>query len=189
MPFTPLHLIPGFVIYLLFFPYVDLLALTVATIFIDVEPTVNLFILNTRPLHGILHSLLGALFVSAPILLFCCRLLETRSNALVKLFGYIRWNPAPRPIPLKMTISSIYIGIASHLILDYWTHEALPVSYPMDPSGALWSEAFDLWSFDLTSYLLLRPHLLLYASGIILIPITYVMGRWLHKEEPFTRFP
>jgi len=160
-----------------------------AAIFIDAEPFVKLFILNTRPLHGVLHSLFGALFIAAPILVLGCRVLETRSQALVRAFRVIRWNPTSTPIPLKMTVSSVYIGIASHLILDYGMRETPPVFYPLDPSNALQSGAFDLWSFDIASYLLLLPHVLLCASGLILIPTAYVIGRRLYKEEPFSRFP
>jgi len=189
LPFTPLHLIPGLIIYLLLFPHMDLLALMLANIFIDIEPFINLFILQTRPLHGILHSLVGAPLIGAPILILSCRALETRTRALVEILKVIRWNPTPRLISVKMTLSSVYIGIASHLILDYWAHETPPVLYPLNLNNALQSEAFNLWSFDLAAYLLLPPHLILYASGLVLIPIAYIMGRRLHREKPFSHFP
>lgn len=86
MPFTPLHLSPGLIIYLLLFPCLDLLALMVATIFIDVEP-------------------------------------------------------------------------------------------------------FNLWVFDLVSYLLLWPHVLLCMSSLVLTPIAYIRGIRLHGEKPFSHFP
>lgn len=166
----------------------DLLALTLATMFLDIEPFVNLFILQVRPLHGVFHSLIGALLIGAPILILCCRVLETRSQALVKALGVIRWKPTPRLIPIKMTTSSVYIGIISHLILDYWARETSVFS-PLNLGNELQSEAFDLWRFDLGGYLFLWPHLVLYVSGVILIPIVYVVGRRLHGEAPFSYFP
>jgi len=130
LPFTPLHFVPGLVMYLLLVSYVDFLALTMAVVFIDIEPIVQLFVFRAGPLHGMLHSLVGALFVAAPVLILTCRLIETKTHVLVQVFKVVGWNPEVRRVSLGTTTFGVYLGIASHLLLDYWMHSDIQVFYP-----------------------------------------------------------
>lgn len=177
MPFTPLHFIPGLMVYLLLFPYVDALALALSVVFIDIEPIINLFILRSFPLHGLFHSLIGALLLAAPILVLGCRLLETRKRMLAKVFNAFGWNPELREVSIGTTAFSVYIGLATHLILDYWMHDDIAVFYPFGDGNPF-------QSYDLAS----RSQAGLFF-GLIVSPLLWFVGKRVHKREPFKCFP
>ncbi|MFQ6075237.1 MAG: hypothetical protein ACE5Z5_03750 [Candidatus Bathyarchaeia archaeon] len=177
MPFTALHLIPGLIVYLLLFPYVDLPALMIATVILDIEPFANLFLFHRWPLHGALHSPVGALLIVAPILTVSSRLLETRSRVLVKIVGVVGWRPRVRTVPLKATVSSVYTGIISHLVLDFWMHDDIPVFYPFGSGNPFRSDLLMIWSGVAV------------IAGLATTPLLYVIGSRLYRDKPFSHFP
>lgn len=177
MPLTPLHLIPGLVMYLLLVPYVDLLALAIAVVFIDIEPIAHLFIFRSGPLHGLFHSLLGALLIATPVLILICRFIEMRTDIIVKAFKIVGWNPKVRLVPLRTTVLSVYLGITSHLVLDYWMHSDVPVFYPFDFGNPFQSNVLTGWS-----------HIGLFI-GLIASPLIWLIGDRVFKREPFHHFP
>lgn len=177
MPLTPLHLIPGLVIYLLLFSYVDLLALALAVVFIDIEPIANLLMFKSSPLHGPFHSLVGALLIATPALILACRLLERRTNAIVRAFRIIGWNPKARRVSLITTAFSAYLGVGTHLILDYQMHPDVSVFYPFSSGNPFLSETLTIWS-----------HTALFL-GLIASPLLWYIGKRVHKERPFRFFP
>ncbi|NHJ12817.1 MAG: hypothetical protein EAX95_04035 [Candidatus Thorarchaeota archaeon] len=60
MPFTPYHLGPAFLIGVIFFPALDVAALLLSSVTIDIEPLAMLMFGIPGPLHGYLHTFLGA---------------------------------------------------------------------------------------------------------------------------------
>jgi len=147
--------------YLLLVPYVDFLALTMAVVFIDIEPIVQLFVFRAGPLHGMLHSIIGALLIAAPVLILICRLIETKTHVLVQVFKVVGWNPEVRRVSLRLTTFSVYLGIASHLLLDYWMHSDIQVFYPFASGNPYQSHTLMVWS-----------HAALFI-GLIVSPIVY----------------
>lgn len=177
MPFTALHLIPGLIVYLLLFPHVDLPALMAATIILDIEPFANLFLLHRSQLHGPLHSPAVALLIVAPLLSVGSRLIERRSLFLVGIAGVFGWRPKVRTVPPKTTVSSVYIGIASHLVLDVWMHDDIPVLYPFGTANPFRSDLLMAWSG------------VALMAGLAVTPLLYLIGSHLHQDKPFSHFP
>jgi len=163
--------------YLLLVPYVDLLALTLAVVFIDIEPIMQMFVFRAGPLHGILHSLIGALFIAAPVLILVCRFFETRTRFLVQVFSIVGWNPELRRVSVKTTTLSVYLGIASHLLLDYWMHSDIPVFYPFAAGNPFQSSDLMVWS------------LIALFIGLIVSPILWLIGKHVFKYKSFHYFP
>ncbi len=60
MPFTPYHLGPALLFGLLLFPIVDITALLLSSVLVDVEPLYVIMFAPGLPLHGILHTYIGA---------------------------------------------------------------------------------------------------------------------------------
>lgn len=60
MPFTPYHLGPALLFGCLLFPIVDVAALILSSVLVDVEPLYVIMFAPGLPYHGILHTYVGA---------------------------------------------------------------------------------------------------------------------------------
>ncbi len=123
MPFTPLHLGPGFLMGLLFFRYLDLPTVLVASVILDVEPVLVLSLSIDAPLHSVFHSFLGGT-LAAVLLIVVMRPLRPRLSSLFSLLGLEQ-----RPFLRTITLASL-AGIYLHLLLDAVMHHDLQPFYP-----------------------------------------------------------
>jgi membrane-bound metal-dependent hydrolase YbcI (DUF457 family) len=125
LPFTPFHLGPGLLMGLLLFRYLDLPTVLVASVILDVEPALVLFLHINAPLHGFFHSFLGGTFV-AILLTAVMRPLRAR---LAPLLAFFRLEQ--RPAVTKIALASL-AGIYLHILLDARMHLDIRPFYPFD---------------------------------------------------------
>ena len=136
MPFTPFHwgisiFIQGILIFL------DPLALFIGSVIPDIEGITALFILPGRglPLHGPLHSFLGAFFLT---------LLTGISSWLC--FRYVlpqivlkfQLNFSLPEYSLKCSLLSAFLGTFSHIILDAPLYSDMDLWYPLGVGNPLY---------------------------------------------------
>ncbi|MFX0064245.1 MAG: hypothetical protein ACFFC7_18895 [Candidatus Hermodarchaeota archaeon] len=111
MPFTPFH----FGIAILLFgimPFLDPLALFVSVIIPDIEGITALFILpySGLPLHGPLHSFLGAIALGI--------VTGGVSYLVLKIFQKYGIIPSQIHVTLSKSMFSAFLGTISHILLD-----------------------------------------------------------------------
>jgi hypothetical protein len=112
MPFTPFHFGPSFLIGMLFASHLNMAAILLASVAIDIEP-IYCLVTNSCPLHGILHTYLGAtglsLFVT-PVIYLGKKPLQRLSELLGIVFReleavcYVKkeWNGSRLDAPLAI---------------------------------------------------------------------------------------
>ncbi|MGV9168419.1 MAG: hypothetical protein ACOC38_00570 [Promethearchaeia archaeon] len=124
MPFTPFHFGPAMLLAFLFFPFFDVAALLLSSVIIDIEPFGVIFLGFPGPLHGILHTLLGA----------------TVMGILVALLIYILKMPVQKILSLfkiqqDMKVGrSIYtslFGTYLHVLLDAFLYAEMNPFFPL----------------------------------------------------------
>ena len=127
MPVTPLH-----------YPFAFLLsktdkrlslpALVVGSVMPDIEVPLMWIFFSTLPDHLFLHSLIGAATVGTLLTVFVTRFLYT--PIISTIFGVDRTelNEVCRITP--WLVASSFIGVMSHLILDYPMHLYNPILWP-----------------------------------------------------------
>ena len=119
MPFTPFHLGPGLLIGLIFKQWINIPAILIASIIVDVRATYCLFT-GCYPLHGPLHTFLGALILSS-LVIFSIYLFRDRLKS-ISIFFKIKQDYSFQSI----VIGSV-IGVWLHVILDAFLYpEMLP---------------------------------------------------------------
>lgn len=124
MPFTPFHLGPALLIAMIFFPYLDIIALGLGSIIVDIEPAYYLFFTNKGPYHGFLHSFLGATITGIGLSLALYPFRKTYLR-LVRLFGL------NQDTDFKKILGSSLIGTYSHIILDMPLYPEMKPLYPL----------------------------------------------------------
>ncbi|MFQ6136681.1 MAG: DUF4184 family protein [Candidatus Hydrothermarchaeales archaeon] len=122
MPFTLFHLGPALVIGLLANDHLDLPALLISTVFIDVEPLLNM--LRSSPIwHGFLHSFFGAtvfgVFTAIILLPF-----KERSYEVMRMFKLEQHSS------LKKMLFGSLIGVYTHVSLDSFLYWDIKPFYP-----------------------------------------------------------
>ena len=123
MPFTPLHLGPALLIGLLLFPILDLPALVVSSVILDVEPVYLLFQPHEY-LHGFFHTYLGASIIAVPlaaIVIFSRRPL----NRIAAVFGLTQGSSFR-----KVLLTSLF-GVYFHIFLDSFLYPDIRPFYPL----------------------------------------------------------
>ncbi|MHA1616144.1 MAG: hypothetical protein ACTSX9_02430 [Candidatus Njordarchaeales archaeon] len=124
MPFTPFHLGPALLIGLLFFPFLDIFALCLGSVILDLEPLYYLLFTYKGPYHGLFHTFLGAT-VAGVFLSIILYPLRRYYLWLVKLFK-LEQSTSFR----KILVSSL-IGTYSHVILDMFLYPEMKPLYPI----------------------------------------------------------
>ena len=135
MPVTPLH-----------YPFAFLLSKTdkrlslpapvVGSVMPDIEVPLMWIFFSTLPDHLFLHSLIGAATVGTLLTVFVTRFLYT--PIISTIFGVDRTelNEVCRITP--WLVASSFIGVMSHLILDYPMHLYNPILWPwVDPYAVI----------------------------------------------------
>ena len=124
MPFTPYHFGPGLLLGIIFFPFVDLATLLIASVILDLEP-LSIIILNLPlPLHGFFHTYLGATVVSL-LLTVCIWPLRKHLNEIVSIFGLHQQSSFRQILPAGL------IGTYSHVFLDSFLYAEMNPLYPL----------------------------------------------------------
>jgi len=124
MPFTLLHLGPALLLGMIFFRYVDLLIFSVSSIIVDIEPFLVLALNLDCPIHGFVHSFLGATIIA----LFL-------AAAMVKVRERLGWVLGFFKIEQKPSIGSIilasFLGAYLHILLDSPLYPEMRPFYPL----------------------------------------------------------
>lgn len=111
MPFTPYHLGPALLFGVILFPLFDIAAFAVASIVLDIEPFLVIYLSLDLPLHWVFHSYLGATLVAIPTSLIMWWL-RNPIKSLLEIFGITQKTTFPR------TLLASIAGTYSHVFLD-----------------------------------------------------------------------
>lgn len=192
MPFTPLHLGPALYLGVVFRRSLHLPTLLVASVAVDVEPLLVLLLGLDAPLHGPLHTFMGATAVGVVVALLMY-LIDARLYPLYRLFrldvgGFLRPT-------LGSHVASGIAGTTSHILLDAPLYYDMTPLYPVpvnpfyfsDCSEAafaiLWAVCIYLGVAGLVGYLRhsfgRRAALALAAFAIGLFYLIVFRGTWM----------
>lgn len=164
MPFTPFH----FGIALLLFaimPFLDPVSLFVGSVIPDIEGITALFILPNLglPLHGPLHSFLGAIVLGVITGGTCYLILQY--SGLHDIMN----KTLPTSITLKKSIISALLGTFSHIILDAPLYEEMNPFFPFTGNPYLGIiPSSDVYLICIISYIL---------GGLIMLI------KYIHNEQ------
>ena len=123
MPFTPFHLGPGLLIGLIFKQWINIPAILIASIIVDVRAAYCLFT-GCYPLHGPLHTFLGALILSS-LVIFSIYLFRDRLKP-ISIFLKIKQDYS-----LQSIVIGAVIGVWSHVILDAFLYPEMVPFWPV----------------------------------------------------------
>ncbi|MFW9927114.1 MAG: hypothetical protein ACFFDM_10120 [Candidatus Thorarchaeota archaeon] len=122
MPFTPYHFGPGLLLGTFLFPFVDIATLMIASVVLDLEPLVVIFL--NLPLHGFFHSYLGASFASIVLSAFVYPF-RSYLNKIVSLFGLYQSSS------YRHIIAASIMGTYSHVFLDSFLYVEMNPFFPL----------------------------------------------------------
>ena len=159
MPFTPIHMGPGFAIKSLLQKKFSLMVFGWSQIVIDIQP---LFVIlsGSGNIHGFSHTYLGATFIA----LFCAlsgKYLGELGLIIIRRKEYL-------PINWNVAFISAFIGTYSNVLLDSVMHSDVIPFNPFWKSNIL---------FSIVSVNTL--HIFCFASGLIGIVIYYLIEKRL----------
>jgi membrane-bound metal-dependent hydrolase YbcI (DUF457 family) len=162
MPFTPIHMGPGFAIKSILKKNFSLMVFGWSQIVIDIQPLI--VILSDRgAIHGFTHTYLGATLIA-----FFCAL---SGKYLGELGLKIMRKKEYLPINWNVAFISAFIGTYSHVFLDSIMH------YDVIPFNPFWKSNI---LFSIVSVNML--YIFCLASGLIGIVIYYLIEK-SHTEK------
>ena len=151
LPFTPFHLGPALFIGLLFFPFIDIIVICIASVIIDVEPAYYLFFTNRGPYHGLLHTYLMATVVGL-ILSIVMYPIRRYYLKLLSLFGL------KQETNFKNILVSALIGTYSHIFLDMFLYPEMKPFYPFEGNPFLYAlSVWTVYEICVVAFLLALP--------------------------------
>ncbi|MBS3794100.1 MAG: hypothetical protein KGY80_04345 [Candidatus Thorarchaeota archaeon] len=123
MPFTPFHFGPAMLFVFLFFPFFDVAALLLSSVIVDVEPFGVLFLGFPGPLHGFLHTFVGATIMGilASFLVYILQLPVQRILVLFKIRQETKIS--------RIVYTSLF-GTYSHVFLDSFLYAEMNPFFP-----------------------------------------------------------
>jgi hypothetical protein len=126
MPVTPFHLGPGVVLKAISPGWFSFGAFTAVQVAIDLE-TISNILIGRYPIHGPLHTVVGAVAVSIVVAVMARRLLPPIARAagrfLAHVEGYPRWLvPSTSPRRWTALLIGALLGALSHVVLDAVIH-------------------------------------------------------------------
>ena len=124
MPFTPYHFGPGLLLGIALFPFVDLSTLIIASVILDIEPLLVMRLNLPFPVHGILHTYLGATIV-AIVLSFALLPMRSHFDKIVSLFGLHQETSFRHILPAS------FIGTYAHVFLDSVIYYEMSPLFPL----------------------------------------------------------
>ncbi len=124
MPFTPFHFGPALLTGVLLFPFIDLVAIMVSSVILDIEPFLVLFLRLQAPLHGLSHTYLVATIV-AILTAGVLWLLRTPITDIASMFG-VTQEPSKQGIFL-----ACLFGTYSHVLMDSFIYAEMNPFFPI----------------------------------------------------------
>lgn len=121
MPFTPFHLGPALLLGMIFKKNIDLTAVLIASVIIDIRAAFCLFF-DYEPLHGPLHTYLGATILA----LLLSYVLNRYS---------LRYNRNGRTKPI---VFGSLVGVWSHIFLDSFLYTDIVPFWPISSNPMYW---------------------------------------------------
>ncbi|MCK4634805.1 MAG: hypothetical protein KAT37_02940 [Candidatus Aenigmarchaeota archaeon] len=123
MPFTPFHLGPGFLLGLIFRRWVNLAAILVASVIVDVRATYCLFT-GCYPLHGPLHTFLGATILSLAVIIG----VYVFRDQLKRISDFFKIE---QDYSLQSIAIGSLLGVWVHIILDTFLYPEMHPFWPV----------------------------------------------------------
>ena len=124
MPFTPFHFgpgsLPGFILYKKFY----IPSLLIGSIIIDIEPIAVIIFNLDYPLHGYLHTYLGATLMEIATWLLILLFLPTISKFMA-IFSL------EQETNYKTILSAAFLGTYSHVFLDSFLYAEIHPFFPI----------------------------------------------------------
>ena len=129
MPLTPFHIGIGLALGMLLFRYINLPAVLLASVIVDIEPIYCMFIGNCQ-LHGFSHTFIGGtLFAIAVIIIIVA--LRTHLSKISKIFR------VEQDYSLKSIVLASFVGVYAHLVLDSFMHGDMNPFWPIEGNPLL----------------------------------------------------
>ena len=158
MPFTPFHEGPAILIGLLLLGILDFPTLLIASVIIDIEPFLVIVLNLNYPLHGYLHTFVGATLMAI-----------ITTILMIPLRPYL--TPILESFKVTQEVSNLkilmaaFIGTYSHILLDAPLYPEMNPFYPYigNPFYGLFS-ATEVYMFCIITFII---GLLVYISLII----------------------
>jgi membrane-bound metal-dependent hydrolase YbcI (DUF457 family) len=144
VPLTPFHLGPAVVVKAAARRHFSLRIFTLTQILIDLEVALGVFA-STHPLHGPLHSLIGATFVGLLAATLGRHVFNALNAPLRALLRRVEGMPAwlveeVVPITWSAAIIGGTVGAISHALLDAVVHPHVSPFWPFSPSNPFFVE-------------------------------------------------
>lgn len=122
MALNPLHALALLPIYFKRPLWIDPLAITISSTFVDIE-VAWLFLSGSSTTHGIWHSAVVAVTVYPLLVTALAVALEWRCPRQTEgVFRFMRWDTRKARYPLKAVYLCSLLGGLSHIFFDMWTH-------------------------------------------------------------------
>ena len=126
MPFTPFHLGPALIIGLPLRKRIHAPTFIIANVIVDIEPFLVLTYNLNYPLHGYLHTIVGAIILG---LTLSCIMYVLRGS-LDKLFKLLKL--VEKGVNLKGFVTAGVGGTLIHVLLDSPIYSDIRPFYPLD---------------------------------------------------------
>ncbi|MGI0015800.1 MAG: hypothetical protein ACREBU_20475 [Nitrososphaera sp.] len=124
MPFTPFHLGPSFLIGMLFLSQLNMAAMLLSSIIIDIEP-IYCIISHSCPIHGVLHTYVGVTALSLTGVTAAIYVTKKQLQRISDALG-IKQTYSLRSIAI-----GALIGGWSHVFLDSFLYPELLPFWPI----------------------------------------------------------
>ena len=184
MPITPLHYPFAFLISKSD-KRLSLPALVVGSVMPDIEVPLMWIFFNTLPDHLFLHSLIGAATVGTLLTVLVTRFLYAPLISTIFGVDKAELNEVCRITP--WLIASSFIGVMSHLILDFPMHWYNPIMWPwvdpfdvIGPLVLLFMPTFSLWNAYIIASTL--THITMIVLWIVIIEKLDSKGNLWHRH-------
>lgn len=179
MPFTPLHMGAVLIVKPSLDQRISLIAFGLAQIAMDLEPGIRMLIGADGVLHGMTHTILGALIIAAAVVLMAPPiglLILKRWNKEATYYKQ-KWLVQSGVMTRISVVTGALFGTLSHVALDSLIHQDIQPLFPFSRANPM----LGLLSHD-TVYLLC---FLAVALGLI----AWVIARWRSSRTLADRMP
>jgi hypothetical protein len=138
MPVTPFHVGPGLFFKAIAPRHVSLTVFVGVNVAIDLEP-ITWFLLTGDPIHGLLHTLIGATVLALVCAhwgrMVCERLLRWWNSLLSP--AQSKWLAVVSVITPRAAMVSALLGTWSHVLLDSLMHTDVRLLWPVSAANGI----------------------------------------------------
>ncbi|NIQ07940.1 MAG: metal-dependent hydrolase [Candidatus Korarchaeota archaeon] len=136
MPLTPLHLGPGMALGMLFKRWINLPAILLASVIVDVRAIyLALIVGNWSNLHGFFHTFIGATLLGL-VVIGLVWLFHRPLSQISRMF-HIKQEYSLQPI-----ITGSLLGVWLHVVLDSYMHRDMDPFWPFISGNSLYGGIF-----------------------------------------------